>query len=92
MVRDVAPEDAVQGVMISETKSLRRSARERKPPEWLSGEFVSQSHQVLHAGECKHQRVWEEKAEFLAKLATKDTFARVPESFCQAILKTVANE
>lgn len=73
------------------TPKVRRSTRSRKKPQWLSsGEFVS--HQQMCGGLQVSESGWEQRAEFLAKLAMADSFGRIPDTFCQAILKIVMNK
>lgn len=71
--------------------NVRRSTRSRRKPQWLSsGEFVS--HQQMCGGLQVPESGWEQRAEFLAKLAMADSFGRIPDTFCQAILKIVMNK
>jgi hypothetical protein len=84
----------------SQTTELRRSGRDRKEPRWFHSEdFPTRAHNQQAVGvsrdpsELLISRVdWEQKAEFLAKLAMTDTFARIPDSFCRAILKLVTEQ
>ncbi len=68
--------------------------RTRMKPDWYIGDVVTHHQQAVTHNQQELGGVesqlsgmdWEPKAKFLAKLATSDTFARIPDSFCQAIL------
>lgn len=81
----------------SEATQTRRSSRVRRKPDWYTGDVVTHNQQAVTNNQqdgiesCMSGVDWEQRAKFLAKLATSDTFARIPDSFCQAILKLVLN-
>ncbi len=72
----------------------RKSTRHRKPPD----RFVVKQRRVVwrrrKTGEptASETEDWQQKADYLAKLAMDDAFARIPVSFCQAILNVVTGK
>ena len=66
----------------------RRSTRKRTQTQ-LFGTNLKQM-PTTHMSTLAAGNSWEQKAEFLAKLAMTDNFSRIPDSFCQAILKIVS--
>ena len=71
----------------------RRGTRIRRQPEWLrSGDYIVHQQQVVEESTAHGCQEWEQKAEFLAKLARMEIFSQFSDRFCQAILRVVSEE
>lgn len=88
-VSDASTEESISK---PKARGPRRSTRVRRKPSWLSsGDFVVGNHSQQTQEKVGIGVDWEQKADFLAKLAMTEKFARIPDSFCQAILKLVVS-
>lgn len=76
------------------TKRLTRTRRGEKKPvkKKPHKQNAGEAEDVIASSGLSLGVNWQQKADFLAKLAMDDAFQRIPAGFCQAILTIVSKE